>query len=865
MSSPKIYLIDGSGLCYRAFYALPHFTTSQGQPTGAVLGFTNILNKILRDKPDYIACCFDVSRETFRQKKYKEYKSQRSAMPDELKQQMALIKEVVSSYNIAIAELEGYEADDLLASLAQKARKESLEVLIVSSDKDILQLVDEKIKVFDPRKDKEGMLHTIGQVRSAYGLEPQQLPDFFALTGDAADNIPGVKGVGEKTALMLLEEFGNVENMIKNASQIKSEGLREEIQNNTEAIRLSYDLLKLRDELDVDFNLDKLSRKEPDYDRLWTLFKQLEFNSLLKKLPANVEKEVKNKIISKPLEDKITLKEKILGSARLENEFYFFLTEPRFCVQGLGEDTTRRIYLSSGEDFYSLAISDPQLQIVLEEPTIKKISHNLKEAKLSLLKNSINLQGLYFDTMLAAYLVDSSLPEYGLPELAFRYLEEKYPAHTFGPEESLSLLIRLKPILEEKLKEYSQDKLFYELEMPLVEVMASMTLAGVKIDTKALADLSKDLERRLIDLRGRIYALNSGGEFNLNSPKQLQDVLFGRLKLPVIKRKKSGPSTDEEVLRKLSRKHKLPLLILEYRQLTKLKNTYVDSLPALINSKTSRIHATFDQAGTETGRISSHNPNLQNIPARGDIAGLIRRSFIAEKGNSLICADYSQIELRVLAHFSEDEALRTAFKNGLDIHRHTASLIFQVDQDALSQEMRDTAKRINFGIVYGMSSFGLAKDLEIAPHEAQNFIDSYFLRYPGVKDFIEKQIKQVRISGYVQTLLGRRRYLPGIGSSNNALMSFAERQAVNSPIQGSAADLIKLAMVDLCRALKEKKLESKLIMQIHDELVFEVINDEAPALINLLRDKMENVYPLAVPIKVNIKKGINWLEMEPCN
>lgn len=853
MSNPKFYLIDGSGLCYRAFYALPHFSTSQGQPTGAVLGFTNILNKILRDKPDYIACCFDVSRETFRQKKYKEYKSHRAAMPDELKQQMALIKEVVSSYNIAIAELEGYEADDLLASLAKKAREKSFEVFIVSSDKDILQLVDEKIKVFDPKKAQEGLLYDRDQLRRIYDLEPHQLLDFFSLTGDASDNIPGVKGVGEKTALSLLKEFGSVENMIKNAARIKSEGLREAIQNNIEAIRLNYDLLKLRDELNIAFDLDKLSHKEPDYDRLWTLFKQLEFNSLLKKLPAHLEKEVKNKIISSPLEDNITLKEKVLRSVGLENKFYFFLAE----------DTTPRIYLSSGGDFYSLAISDAYLQTVLEEPTIKKISHNLKETKLSLLKNSINLQGLYFDTMLAAYLVDSSLPEYGLPELAFRYLEEKYPAHTPGPEESLGMLIRLEPILEEKLKEHSQNKLFYELEMPLVEVMASMTLAGVKIDIKALADLSKDLERRLIDLRSRIYILNSGGEFNLNSPKQLQDVLFGRLKLPVIKRTKTGPSTDEEVLRKLSREHKLPLLILEYRQLTKLKNTYVDSLPALINSKTNRIHATFDQAGTETGRISSNNPNLQNIPARGDIAGLIRRSFIAEKGNSLICADYSQIELRVLAHFSEDEALRTAFKNGLDIHRHTASLIFQVDEDALSQEMRDTAKRINFGIVYGMSSFGLAKDLEITQVEAQNFIDSYFLRYPGVKDFIEKQIKQVRISGYVQTLLGRRRYLPGIGSKNNALMSFAERQAVNSPIQGSAADLIKLAMIDVCRALKEKKLRSKLIMQIHDELVFEVINDEAPAMINLLRDKMENVYPLAVPIKVNIKKGINWLEMEP--
>lgn len=853
MSNPKFYLIDGSGLCYRAFYALPHFSTSQGQPTGAVLGFTNILNKILRDKPDYIACCFDVSRETFRQKKYKEYKSHRAAMPDELKQQMALIKEVVSSYNIAIAELEGYEADDLLASLAKKAREKSFEVFIVSSDKDILQLVDEKIKVFDPKKAQEGLLYDRDQLRRIYGLEPHQLIDFFSLTGDASDNIPGVKGVGEKTALSLLKEFGSIENMIKNAARIKSEGLREAIQNNIDAIRLNYDLLKLRDELNIDFDLDKLSHKEPDYDRLWTLFKRLEFNSLLKKLPANLEKEVKNKLISSLLEDNLTLKEKVLRSVGLENKLYFFLAE----------DTTPRIYLSSGGDFYSLAISDAYLQTVLEEPTIKKISHNLKETKLSLLKNSINLQGLYFDTMLAAYLVDSSLPEYGLPELAFRYLEEKYPAHTLGPEESLGMLIRLEPILEEKLKEHSQNKLFYELEMPLVEVMASMTLAGVKIDIKALADLSKDLERRLIDLRSRIYILNSGGEFNLNSPKQLQDVLFGRLKLPVIKRTKTGPSTDEEVLRKLSREHKLPLLILEYRQLTKLKNTYVDSLPALINSKTNRIHATFDQAGTETGRISSNNPNLQNIPVRGDIAGLIRRSFIAEKGNFLICADYSQIELRVLAHFSEDKALCNAFKNGLDIHRHTASLIFQVDEDALSQEMRDTAKRINFGIVYGMSSFGLAKDLEIAQVEAQNFIDSYFLRYPGVKDFIEKQIKQVRISGYVQTLLGRRRYLPGIGSKNNALMSFAERQAVNSPIQGSAADLIKLAMVDVCRALKEKKLQSKLIMQIHDELVFEVINDEAPAMINLLRDKMENVYPLAVPIKVNIKKGINWLEMEP--
>ena len=850
MPNPYLYLIDVSGLCYRAYYALPSFATSYGQPTGAVFGFINILNKILKNNPEYVACCFDISRDTFRQKKFSEYKVNRPQMPDELASQMQLIREVVSAYNIVISQQQGYEADDVIASLAHKAAQQSLEVRVVSSDKDILQLVDENVKVFDPKKDKEGLLYDAAQVKLKYGVEPHRLVDIFSLTGDAVDNIPGIKGIGEKTALALIQEFASLEGLLNNSEKIKSPSLKSAIRDNIHTIRLNQELLKLTNDIDIDFDLSALKRKPPDYDALFELFKKLEFKSLLNKLPMKKDTVPQEAVKAKALEA-IGEKEYLFQQIQKENEFLFLIDKGK-----------ERIIFSSRDIVYSLTLEDAQLHKILVDPYIRKISHNLKEAKRILLERNVEIEGLYFDTMIAAYILEPSLTSFSLEELAFRYFHKHYAQDYLIAEEALGILIEIIPLLAKKLKENSLDKLFYELEMPLVSVLASMESAGVRIDVKALHALSKELEKKLIQLRQDIYALNSGDEFNLNSPKQLAEVLFTKLKLPIVKKTKTGVSTDEEVLRKLSSEHHMPLLILEYRSITKLKSTYVDSLPELIDAKTRRIHAAFDHVGTETGRLSSENPNLQNIPVRGDIASLIRKAFIAEDGFCLVSADYSQIELRDLAYFSGDDNLIAAFMKDLDIHRHTASLIFQVDEASVSDEMRATAKRINFGIIYGMSSFGLSKDLGIPPQEAQIFIDNYFLRYPKVREFIEAQIKSARQLGYAKTLLGRRRYLSEMHNKNNAIRSFAERQAVNSPIQGSAADLIKLAMVNIHRQAKERKLKSKILMQIHDELVFEVLHKELQEMIALIRNKMENAYTLNVPIKVNIKQGANWLEME---
>lgn len=854
MPNPALYLIDATGLCYRAYYALPALYSSLGQPTGAVFGFINILNKILKENPEYLACCFDVSRETFRQKKYKEYKIHRPAMPDELSSQMSLIREVVSSYNVLASELEGYEADDLIATLARKAKEKSLGVVVVSSDKDMLQLVSDKVKMFDPKKDKSGLLFDKAQVKEKYGIEPAQIVDYFSLVGDSADNIPGVKGIGDKTARALLSEFGSVDNLIAHPERIGSVSLRESVLSHREQISLNRDLLKLNDGLDIDFDLSVLRRKEPDYDKLYSLFTKLEFKSLLKKLKIPGAETASIASALEPLENNARMKEKVFGSIRTDKELFFILDDM---------DKERVCILSNGAA-YSLGMDDEDLRAAFSSSDIRKIGHNLKDALIAFLARGIHLSGPSFDTMLAAYCVEASAAEFSLSELAYRYLQERHSEERLCPEDKLRLIGRLAEILQEKLKEGSQEKLFYELEMPLSEVLASMQLHGVKIDARALGELSRELERRLIDLRSSIYALSpEGREFNLNSPRQLAEVLFERLKLPVVKKTKTGFSTDEEVLKKLSARHPLPALLLEYRGISKLKSTYVDSLPSLIDSSTGRIHAVFNQAGTETGRLSSHNPNLQNIPVKGDVACLIRKSFIAESGHYLLSADYSQIELRILAHFSGDIALISAFKNNRDIHRHSAGLIFQVDEDAVTDQMRETAKRINFGIVYGMGYFGLSKDLGISVDEARKFIEDYFLRYPGVKRYIDRQIQSARESGYTQTLLGRRRQLAGINSPNNSLRSFAERQAVNSPIQGSAADLIKLAMINVHKILKDRRLQSRITMQIHDELVFEAPENELKEMIHMVREAMESVYELNVPIKVNIKKGRNWLEMDP--
>ncbi|MBI4707058.1 MAG: DNA polymerase I [Candidatus Omnitrophica bacterium] len=843
MSEKRLYLIDAAGFCYRAFYAIKGFTTSFGQPTNAVYGFVNILNKILKShKPDYLAACFDVSRDTFRQKKFAEYKIQRPPMPDGLKSQMPLIKEIIKAYEIKIFEKEGFEADDLIATIARKAKENNLSVVIVSSDKDMLQLVDDKVTVFSPYKE-EGIYYDNQKVTERFGVAPERITDIISLMGDDSDNIPGVPGIGEKTAQNLINEFGSLENLLKNSDEIKPPKVKQTVKENILQINLNSELAILRKDVDIDINFEDLRTVPANYNELFRLFKYLEFKSLLKSLPHE----------ESPKED---VKKIFLD----EEEFFKKVSQSR-AVFLFGTAPNDFIFSVEGE-FARLDCRGEEIRKILADPEIKKIGHDLKSAEIILSKENIILNGLYFDTMIAAYLINPVKSSSNLADLSWDYLGEVLKNSDLTNEKALDSILKIYPKLEIELKDKSLDKLFRELEMPLVKVLARMEMRGIKLDEKLIAGLSCDIEKKLIKLIEGIYSA-SGTQFNINSPKQLGQVLFEKLKLPVIKKSKTGPSTDEEVLRALADKHELPALLIEYRQLMKLKNTYIDTLPLLVDKNTGRIHTSFNQTGTETGRLSSSNPNLQNIPVKTEIGRKIRKAIISSgEDYFLISCDYSQIELRVLAHLSGDQDLIKAFNNDLDIHRATAGLIYGVEEKDVNSQMRETAKRVNFGIVYGLTSYGLSRDLGIPVIEAQNFIDAYFLRYPKVRDYIQEQINKAKKDGFVTTILGRRRYIPEINNKNQGIRQFAERQAVNAPIQGSASDLIKLAMIEIDKDITQHKLKSTMIMQIHDELVFDVSSSEMDQLIGLVRERMENVLKLNVPIKVDVKKGRNWLEME---
>jgi len=843
MGGKRLYLLDAMAFCYRAFYAIRGLSTSFGQPTGAVYGFINILNKILKEKnPGYIAVCFDVSRDTFRSRMFSEYKIQRPPMPDELSSQIPLIKEAISGYGLIAIEKKGFEADDIIASLSSKSVSSGVPVTIISSDKDMLQLVKEGVEVFNPYKDS-GLVYDENAVLEKFGVKPEQIADILSLTGDSADNIPGIPGIGEKTAVRLIREFGSLDNLLKNHQDISNEKIREAVRNNKEKIRLNKKLVFLSGALPIDFNLEELKIGRPDLVKLAGLFKRLEFKKLLTGLDFKKEEQ--------PCLAIKECKGSDLGRVFKPGDELFISVE-----------NPGQVFIYFQDKIMRVSKTDANFKRILSNPTIKKVGHDLKRAKVILGKEAIVMDGLYFDTMIAAYLLNPSRPGYGLDNLALEYLDALPSGEVINNQGGLSLLKKLKPKLEKELKEKELFKLFSDIEMPLANVLAEMELCGIKLDLKLLAALSKDLENRLKKLIQDIYEL-SGSEFNINSPKQLRVILFEVLNLPVIKRTKTGPSTDEEVLNRLAGKHKLPALLLEYRQLTKLKTTYIDALPSLIDRRTGRLHTSFNQCATETGRLSSSNPNLQNIPVRTDIGSKIRRGIIASsKKNLLISCDYSQIELRILAHLSKDENLIEAFESSRDIHKITASLIYGIEEADVNNQMRDTAKRVNFGIVYGLTSFGLSRDLSISLDEAQAFIDAYFSRYPKVKDYIEETIKKAQEYGFVTTILGRRRYIPEINSKNMAIRQFAQRQAVNTPIQGSASDLIKLAMVNIQNEIVKKPLESKMVLQIHDELLFDLPSGELSSLVSLVRVKMEKVLKLEVPVIVDIKKGHNWLEME---
>lgn len=901
-----IYLIDGSSYIYRAYFAIKGLSSSKGLPTNAIYGFTNMLLKILNEKkPDGIAVVFDRPEPTRRHRAFEEYKAQRPKAPDDLTVQIPYIRRIVEAFGIKVIEIPGYEADDILATVAEQLSSEGHEIFIVSGDKDILQVVNQRIKMFDPMKN---IVYDSKAVEERYGLPPQRIPELIALAGDTIDNIPGIKGIGEKTALDVLS-YGRLEELIENPSLIKKERLRKLIEDNLVTLKLSYELAKIDRDVPLNIKSEELKKKEPLWDDLLEIFRECEFSKLLKLLPVTLE--VKTVIVDDP--------QKLMLIPGIDRGFVFDLTyipkdqkifeDPHLfegeplsgAIKGIAvmpinsEDSTehetggpQKIVRSFGvrvgvpekssdflghETVYYLPINNIQdLQALkpLFQSECQKISHDIKKDIIALLSAQIELQGRLDDVQIASYLVNPLRPNHLLDELSIEYLgikklsmEEITPGSQdlfikYSSQNALCKL-RLYEILKKRLEEHGLEKIYNEIEMPLVKVLADMERTGIKIDISILKGLSKELENFLDTLRARIYFL-AGGEFNINSPKQLSEILFSRLGLKPKKRTKTGYSTELSVLEELSLQHELPREILNYRSLFKLKTTYVDALPQLVNPMTGRLHSSFNQTITATGRLSSSEPNLQNIPVRGAWGERIRQAFIAEEGFMILSADYSQIELRILAHMSRDERFIRAFKEGIDIHNLTASELFGVEPDKVSPEQRRIAKTVNFGIIYGMTAFGLSETLGIEKQEAQDYIDQFFIRHPTIMQCSLSLIRKAEEKGYAETLFGRKRPIPELRSRNSATRSLGERLAINSPIQGTASDIIKLAMIRIWNLLRKGQFKSRMLLQIHDELLFEIKEEELEDVKELIKREMESVIALEVPIIVNIKVGRNWAE-----
>ena len=885
MSRKRLFLIDGNSFCYRAFYAIRQLSNSKGQPTNAVYGFVTMLNKLVKDNaPDMLAVAFDLKGPTFRHKKYEEYKIHRKPMPDELVGQMPLIKKAVAGYNIPIYEMEGYEADDVLATLAKKAEAHGIDTFIVTGDKDALQLVDEHIKVVNPQKDN--LVFDAARVKEAFGVGPEGIPDLMALMGDATDNIPGVSGIGEKTAVELMKEFGSLDNLLKNVDKVKGEARKKALRENEKVAILSKELALADVHVPIKVEFDELKLKEPDRGALLELFKELEFKSLIKDFTPKGKLDSKYELI----DDEKKFK-KLIGELKVLKEFAFDFettSEDPMLARLVGVSFSWKVghacYVPVNK-YHEIDAVLEALKPVFENTHIHKVGQNIKYEYIVLSNYGIKLAGEMFDTMVASYLLNPSKFNHNLEDISIEYLGHKLTTPiedligkgkkaitmdlvdvdkvcAYCCEDS-DVTFRLKKILAKDVADKGLDELFYKVEMPLVKVLAEMEITGVSIDREYLGELSVEMEKKLGKLTKKIYEI-AGEEFNINSPKQLSHILFEKLKLPIIKRTKTGISTDEDVLTKLAASHKLPHTLIEYRELSKLKSTYVDSLPLLINPKTGRIHTSFNQTVTATGRLSSSEPNLQNIPIKTEEGRKIRKAFVpSAKGNVLLSADYSQIELRILAHLSGDKHLIKAFREGLDIHSFTASLVFGVKEHDVTPEMRGMAKTVNFGIIYGMSPYGLSQSLNIDVNKAKEFIDAYFERYPDVKKCLDGMMDEARKQGYVTTILGRRRYIPEINSPDMRIRQFAERTAINAPVQGSAADVIKVAMIAIYEKLAKAHLKTRMTLQVHDELVFDVPKDELKESYEIVKDGMEKVIDLMVPIEAHVEVGKNWLDQEP--
>ncbi|HEY3276552.1 MAG TPA: DNA polymerase I [Syntrophorhabdaceae bacterium] len=838
----RIFLVDGNSYLYRAFYATPHLSNSQGLPTNATYAFMNMIRKLLNEeKPDRLIVIFDSKGPTFRQEILDTYKAHRPPMPGNLSAQIPYVKKVTKAMGLPVVEKEGIEADDIIGTIVEQLKGRSAMIFIVTSDKDLMQLVSERVFIYDSMK---GLLVTEKEVEEKLGVRPSLVVDYLALAGDASDNIPGVPGIGEKTARELITRYGDVEHIYENIADITKPALRRKLEENQDFAFLSKNLATLRLDVPLEESIDDLVMTEPDLAALRHLYRELEFTALYREM--RVETEERKQWPPLALSD--------LDMKRMAIVAIMHGKDPR-------ETRLARFAAFDGKGiFYS---EDEADLLSLLGSAEELVTHNLKPFHLLAANRNVTLPERCFDTMLATYLVNPLRKDYSVVSVIEEYLDVELSSHDakLALLDSPPYLFDLKSLLSEKMEEQGLLDLYDEIELPLVAVLAAMENYGVKIDRSILAGLSRDFDGRLNSLMKNIFDL-AGESFNINSPQQLSRILFETLKLPPTKKTKKGFSTDTDVLQSLSVLHPLPKEILQYRTLTKLKSTYVDVLPTLINPASGRIHASFNQMVVATGRLSSTDPNLQNIPVRGEEGMKIRRAFVPEEGFLLLSSDYSQIELRILAHISGDEILIDTFRRGEDVHARVAQEVFGVGPDGVTGDMRRSAKVINFGIIYGISGYGLSKELGVSPREAQDYIDEYFVRYRGVKRYIDGIIEEAREKGFVTTMLGRVRCIPEVKNHDANIRQFGERLAMNTPIQGSAADIIKLAMVHIWRKLASLGLGSHLIMQIHDELVVEVKESESLLVEKLVREEMERVVPLSVPLVVNIKRGRNWAEAD---
>ena len=895
----KFFIIDGSSYIYRAFYAIRRLTNSRGMATQAVYGFITMLLKVIREhRPDYICVVFDAPGPNFRHEMSAEYKATRQATPEELVAQIPYIKQAVKYFGVTQIELGGYEADDLIATLTHWASARDIEIVVVSADKDLHQLIrDPVVRQWDPQNDR---IFTEKAVMERYGVAPGQMVDYLSLVGDTTDNVPGVKGIGAKTASQLITRWGSLDSIYAHVAEITPDSLRQKLKSGEQSAYLSRDLISLRLDVLIKNEIEEFAPAPPMRREIFSLCEELEFKTISDMLRREWQEEEAKVLSPKPsgrkrddriirtLEELAEMVKTAQTSGLIAVEIEASSPDPMdaelvsiaFCREN---DVAWYIPIGHRSECGPQMTTAEALQglfPLLTAKTVGKAGHDLKFQWLVLRKYGIELKGMIFDTMMASYLLDPGGQTHALDRVCAEHLSETICSYedlagrgknqvSFAELDfekaidfacnNVEICWRLAPVLRQKLEENRLKELYELVELPLIEVLAQMEHTGILVDSEKLEELSVEFEKAL-DQKAAIIFQMAGEEFNIQSPKQLGHILFDKIGLRTVKKTKSGPSTDTSVLEELALEHPMAEQVLSYRALSKLKGTYADALPKLVRPETGRIHTSFNQAVTATGRLSSSNPNLQNIPIRSDEGRRIREAFIASPGNLLMSADYSQIELRVLAHYSGDQNLLDSFRNDEDVHRRTAAEVFGVSVADVSSEMRRQAKMINFGIAYGMSPFGLAQRLRISTKTAKAAIDRYFERYAGVRRFIDESVGRARDRGYAETLLGRRRAIPELSSRNFSIRQLGERLAINTPIQGTAADLIKKAMVDISLLLKTKAIGIQMLLQVHDELLFEVPRNEKDSAEELIRRAMETVWDLDVPLKVDIGWGLNWTE-----